>query len=79
MLCRSTTWQLRKYLGRYGCIGKNLALSELQVVTALLVRTYHIKLVPDEDGSRVEKEMTDRFTVLPGPLRLTFERRNFMV
>ena len=54
---------------------KNVALSELQVVIALLVAEYCVKFAPDEDRNRVVSEMTDRFTALPGPLSLTLERR----
>ena len=64
--------------GRYGCIGKNLAISELQVVVALLVSKYQIKLAPGEDGTKVTEQMKDRFTALPGPLSLTFEARKTM-
>ncbi|MCJ1385516.1 hypothetical protein MMC17_008639 [Xylographa soralifera] len=61
-------------LGRYSCAGKQLALSELRVVIALLASRYEVRLAPDDDGTKVLGEMTDRFTVLPGPLKLAFTR-----
>ncbi|KAG7009753.1 hypothetical protein G7Y79_00001g000250 [Physcia stellaris] len=36
--------------GRYSCVGKNLALSELRYVAALLVGRYHVGFAPGESG-----------------------------
>jgi len=63
-------------LGRYTCIGKNLALSEIRVVTSLLVSKYHIRFASNDDGSRVERDMKDQFTAAPGQLDLMFELRS---
>ncbi|KAF2260598.1 putative benzoate 4-monooxygenase cytochrome P450 [Lojkania enalia] len=59
-------------IGRYSCIGKNLALAEIRFVTALLVSKYHITLAPGEDGISVWKDMKDQFTAVPGKLELVF-------
>ena len=64
------------YLGRYSCVGKNLALLEIRYVTAVLVTKYHISFAPGEDGSRVEKDMKDQFTAAPGKLELRFRKRS---
>jgi cytochrome P450 len=58
--------------GRYSCVGKTLALTQLRFVTALLVRKYVIKLPLGEDGSRVERDMRDQFTATPGDFDLQF-------
>ena len=62
-------------LGRYACPGKLLALSEMALLTALLVSKYYIRFPDGDNGSRVEKDMKDQFTALPGPLDLVFEPR----
>jgi cytochrome P450 len=59
-------------IGRYSCIGKNLALAEIRFVTALLISKYHVSLAPGEDGVRVWKDMKDQFTAVPGKLELVF-------
>ena len=57
------------------CIGKNLALMELRIVTALLVSRYEIMFAPGEDGTALFRDMKDAFTAAPGDLRLIFQRR----
>ena len=64
--------------GRYSCVGKNLALTELRFVTALLVGRYHTEFAPGEDGSKVEGRMKDQFTAAPGCLNLIFRPRKNM-
>ena len=59
-------------IGRYSCVGKNLALAEIRFATALLVSKYDIAFAPGEDGTRVLKEMKDQFTAVPGKLELVF-------
>ncbi|KAF4629298.1 hypothetical protein G7Y89_g8848 [Cudoniella acicularis] len=59
--------------GRYSCVGKNLAMGELRLVTALLVKKYRIRLASGEDGKRVEEDLRDQFTAAPGELNLSFE------
>ncbi|PHH68650.1 hypothetical protein CDD82_375 [Ophiocordyceps australis] len=61
--------------GRYTCLGKALALSELRVVTALLVSKYHIRFPQGEAGESVERDLRDQFTAAPGGLGLVFEAR----
>ena len=59
-------------IGRFACVGKNLALAEIRFVTALLISKYDIKFAPGEDGVRVWKDMKDQFTAAPGKLELVF-------
>ena len=62
-------------LGKYYCIGKNLAYAEMRFVVALLVSKYDVSYAPGEDGRAVEEDMVDQFTAAPGALRLVFRRR----
>ena len=62
-------------LGRYNCIGKNLAYMELRAVTALLVSKYDVCFAPGEDGRSVEEDTLDQFTASPGELRVVFRVR----
>lgn len=59
-------------IGRYSCVGKNLALAEIRLVTAALVSKYDITFAPNEDGTSVWKDMRDQFTAVPGKLELLF-------
>lgn len=45
---------------------------ELRYVLDILVNKYDISLAPNEDGTRVWKEMKDNFTAVPGNLELVF-------
>ncbi|MCJ1457542.1 hypothetical protein MMC28_007910 [Mycoblastus sanguinarius] len=63
-------------LGRYNCIGKNVAYSELRYMAALLASRYDVAYAPGEDGRRVVEDMMDQFTASPGQLRLVFKERN---
>ena len=62
-------------IGRFACVGKNLALSELRFVTALLVSKYDISFAPGEDGTSCWRDMKDQFTAAPGKLELVFTPR----
>jgi hypothetical protein len=61
--------------GRWGCVGKGLAMKNLSYVTALLVSRYDIEFGPGEDGTSVWKDMKDDFTAVPGRLNLIFKLR----
>lgn len=50
-------------------------MTELRLVTSLLVSRYHIKVAPGTDPSAVERDMTDQFTAAAGELKLVFQRR----
>ena len=62
-------------IGRYACVGKNLALAELRFVTALLLSKYDIAFAQGEDGSSCWRDMKDQFTAAPGKLELLFTSR----
>ena len=62
--------------GRYGCVGKNLALMELRLVTAVLVEAFDITFPPDSDlGAKLLRTTQDHFTIVPGKLNLIFKPR----
>ena len=48
---------------------------ELRIATAVLVTNYDIALAPNEDGTKLFKELRDTFTTAPGPLNLVFHRK----
>lgn len=58
--------------GPMGCIGKNLAMSELRTTTAKLVLRFDFGLAEGEDGERLLRRTRDHFTVDPGSLDLVF-------
>ncbi|KAJ0422245.1 cytochrome P450 [Aspergillus carlsbadensis] len=60
--------------GPAGCIGKNLALMEMRLMTAHLVSIYDIAFAPGEDGAELLKSQ-DHFTVALNSLYLIFTRR----
>ncbi|KAI9667236.1 MAG: hypothetical protein M1821_000049 [Bathelium mastoideum] len=62
--------------GRYQCIGRNLALSQARRVIAVLVSCFEISLAEGEFGEKVDEEMIDHFTAVPGPVKLSFQRRD---
>ncbi|OJK01623.1 hypothetical protein ASPACDRAFT_26755 [Aspergillus aculeatus ATCC 16872] len=64
--------------GRYTCLGKELAMSELQLVTASLISNYRLAFPVGWDESRIKKvedDLRDQFTAAPGQLELLFIRR----
>ncbi|KAH8808644.1 cytochrome P450 monooxygenase-like protein [Xylogone sp. PMI_703] len=63
-------------VGRYSCIGKNLALMEVRTVTALLLLSFDVKFAPGEDGSRLLVDSQDAFTIFFAALNLVFSKRD---
>lgn len=63
--------------GRFGCVGKHLALMEIRAVAAALLGRYDFAFAPGMGrGERVVGEMKDRFTATPGGLELVFTERD---
>ena len=48
----------------------------MRLVTARLIKKYHIRFAPGETGHRVTSDLRDQFTSNPGRLRLVFELRD---
>lgn len=61
--------------GAYSCIGKQLALMELRIVTARLVTEFDIAFAPGEAGKNLLENTKDVFTMEVAPLMLVFTKR----
>lgn len=61
--------------GRFNCVGKGLAMSEMRFVIALLVRKFTVEFREGEKGQRLFADMKDVFTAAPGKLDLRFRIR----
>ena len=61
--------------GIYSCVGKNLALMEMRILTAMLLTRFDIGFAPGENGEEFFSLFLDHFTSDAGPLRLTFKER----
>lgn len=61
--------------GRTSCVGKNLALAEIRLVTASLLSRFRVCFAPGDNGDAVERDMRDQLTGNPGDLNLVFEPR----
>ncbi|KAK4618147.1 Cytochrome P450 monooxygenase lcsK [Fulvia fulva] len=59
-------------LGQHSCIGRNLAMQEMRTLTAQLLLRYDVAFAPGEDGSRLEHDSKDHFTMSLAPLELVF-------
>ena len=57
------------------CIGKNLALMILRIITASLVHHFDIDFAPGESKTAILDESYNTVTNNPGPLRLVFKER----
>lgn len=62
--------------GPFGCIGKNLALLELRLLTSQLITLFDVSFAPGETGKQLLEKSTDHFTMGLKPLNLIFKRRN---
>lgn len=56
-------------------MGKGLALTQIRLVTAVLLTKYRVCFAPGEDGEAVERDMRDQLTAVPGKCRVVFEAR----
>lgn len=61
--------------GRYNCVGKNLAMIEMRVVIAMLVRKFRIGFSGADKGETLFSDLRDNFTAAPGKLQLQFHIR----
>ncbi|KAK5626265.1 hypothetical protein RRF57_001980 [Xylaria bambusicola] len=63
-------------IGRYGCVGKPIAMAQIRLVVACLLSKYSIAFAPGKDNEEsVERDMRDQTTANPGKLVLVFEKR----
>ena len=66
---------IKPLLGAHSCLGRALALNDMLLVTAHVVRRYRMRFPPGETGDHVFLDWSDRFTSKLGRLRLVFEPR----
>ncbi|KAI0885722.1 benzoate 4-monooxygenase cytochrome P450 [Annulohypoxylon maeteangense] len=63
-------------VGRTSCVGRNVALATLRLVTARFLSKYHIRFAPGEGISEaVERDLKDGVVSQPGKLVLVFKSR----
>ncbi|KAI1774173.1 cytochrome P450 [Hypoxylon cercidicola] len=63
-------------VGRTSCVGRNVALAALRLVTACFLSKYHIRFAPGEGISEaVERDLKDGVVSQPGKLVLIFKLR----
>ncbi|KAI4112731.1 MAG: hypothetical protein LQ345_006158 [Seirophora villosa] len=63
--------------GHASCVGQGLAMTQLRLILASVVKRYHVRFPPGgQDGREVLRDMKDQLTAKPGELRLVFERRD---
>ncbi|KAI1100670.1 cytochrome P450 [Jackrogersella minutella] len=58
--------------GRFNCVGKSLAMSEMRFVIALLMKKFKVEFWGDDKGEKLFAYLRDRFTAAPGRLDLRF-------
>ncbi|KAL4755915.1 cytochrome P450 [Aspergillus foveolatus] len=62
-------------VGRRVCVGKNLAITQVRLVAAILLLRYRVGFAPGETGDAFERDLRDQLTAQPGRCRVVFERR----
>ncbi|KAJ5675976.1 hypothetical protein N7462_008873 [Penicillium macrosclerotiorum] len=62
-------------LGRYGCVGKQLALMQLRGVISRIAYDFDIAFAAGEDGVAFDSDSKDTFTFTIDPLQLVFSER----
>ncbi|KAI1076811.1 cytochrome P450 [Whalleya microplaca] len=61
--------------GRFNCVGKSLAMSEMRFVIALLIKKFEVGFWGNDRGERLFGDLRDQFTAAPGRLDLRFRVR----
>ncbi|KAI0481303.1 cytochrome P450 monooxygenase-like protein [Xylariaceae sp. FL0804] len=62
-------------MGKFACIGRQLALNELRTAIAKLILEFDVALAPGETGKRLLEESVDAFTMANAKLELCFTSR----
>ncbi|KAI0509558.1 cytochrome P450 [Xylaria bambusicola] len=62
--------------GKYGCVGKQFAMTEMRLVISLLLKKFEIGFQADDKGETLFIDLKDNFTFAPGDLHLKFRLRN---
>ncbi|KAB8236623.1 cytochrome P450 [Aspergillus alliaceus] len=61
--------------GHHSCLGRAVAMNDMMLIAARLLRQYSVRFPPGETGDAVWNDWKDQFTSNPGRLRLIFESR----
>lgn len=61
--------------GPTSCVGKNLAIVELRMVVAAVVRKFNIAFAPGWNPENWEENIKDHFLLVTGPLPVVMTRR----
>ncbi|KAL5047510.1 hypothetical protein BDW71DRAFT_213961 [Aspergillus fruticulosus] len=61
--------------GPRSCLGRTLAMNDMMLVGAHLVRNYHLRFAKGDPGDQVQSNWKDKFTSNLGRLQLVFEPR----
>jgi len=64
-----------KRIGRFSCVGMNLALAELRLITAFLVKKYNVSFADEKQTSSFLFDVHDYFVTTTGALDLQFRAR----
>jgi hypothetical protein len=62
--------------GAYHCIGKNLALVELRLIVAVILKHYDVAFASCYDVDEMWRDMKDQVTAQPGRVLCTFKPRD---
>ncbi|KAJ2985385.1 hypothetical protein NUW58_g5558 [Xylaria curta] len=62
-------------LGKFGCLGKSLAMIEMRFVISVLVRRFKVEFQDNDTGEALFTGLKDHFTFAPGNLSLRFRIR----
>ncbi|KAI1323417.1 benzoate 4-monooxygenase cytochrome P450 [Xylariaceae sp. FL0255] len=61
-------------VGKRSCAGKRIAMVQMKLVVACLLRKYHVGFAPGHDSVvAFERDMRDQLTAIPGKLMLVFK------
>ena len=61
--------------GPFGCIGRPLAILNLQTTIVQLLQRFDIELAPGKEATTLEERTSERFVLAPGSSKMTFRER----
>ncbi|KXG53397.1 Cytochrome P450 [Penicillium griseofulvum] len=63
-------------IGPLSCVGKRLAMIEMQVVLSSIARRFDLEFAPGENGDAFDRQVKDTVTLSVPPLQLVFRNRH---
>ncbi|PYH92220.1 cytochrome P450 [Aspergillus ellipticus CBS 707.79] len=61
--------------GPHACIGKPLGLMNMRTTVARIIMTFEMRLLPDDDGTLVDKHMREHFSSFIEDIHVVFKKR----